>query len=574
MTELEDRYEALFEFVNSEFQKDFPNYEEVTKKLKEAIPLSPNTLREKKGSINVYYYLGLNEVLKSEKDYLIPQESIQYFEKVVEKSEKLLKEIESDNSIPTNKKLNRMKEVNFNISLSKLYIISINEEIYPVKFSVKEYQEEIQRLSKFKDLDPEVSSLVGTFYLQLNNIDEAIFYFDQAIELSRKMKQNPNIYNIPYYKGVVFYEKQKFDHAYELFIEYQIKSNKDATDYLAACLLNFGKHDAAFEKYCSVNSNQISILNGIAICSIFLNREEEAKKCIDKTLRILELTILPEDSNTVFNKLDKFTRLGRKLTVESLSLKGLLLLRDDQKTQGILFIDLAIKIVNRYSLDMVTPDFFKGIRILEQEKYYEAIEYFKNILDKKPNFSEAHYALGIAYANIEEYDDSLNEIQKAIRQKPTLTSAYIHKNKIESIKKKNIIDIPNYWTKSNTRKATLVILILFAAYGGLIGFLFPDTESTVTTSTNVTKTIGNEISPHEKESIVKTNTKLGTFSLIIIIAVVIIIIWPTIQSIKVGKESVEIEKITYPESTSNLGIDYLDIDNLLKDSIKSYSPRL
>lgn len=71
-------------------------------------------------------------------------------------------------------------------------------------------------------------------------------------------------------------------------------------------------------------------------------------------------------------------------------------------------------------------------------------------------------------------------------------------------------------------------------FGGLIEFLFLDTESTETILTNFTKLMNNEITPHEIESIVKTNTKLWTLSLIIIIGV-LINIWPTNQSIKVGK---------------------------------------
>jgi putative PEP-CTERM system TPR-repeat lipoprotein len=79
-----------------------------------------------------------------------------------------------------------------------------------------------------------------------------------------------------------------------------------------------------------------------------------------------------------------------------------------------------------------------GLRLMNEEKQRRAIIFFKNALEKDPNFFEARYELGKAYVSLGKLDYAEKELQKVKRQVPSsknvrveLARVYLEKSRPE-----------------------------------------------------------------------------------------------------------------------------------------------
>lgn len=63
-----------------------------------------------------------------------------------------------------------------------------------------------------------------------------------------------------------------------------------------------------------------------------------------------------------------------------------------------------------------------GVAFLEAEKYEEAIEVFREDIDKNKNLDEAYHGLGIAYFELGQYEDALEAFELALKADAEETS--------------------------------------------------------------------------------------------------------------------------------------------------------
>lgn len=64
-----------------------------------------------------------------------------------------------------------------------------------------------------------------------------------------------------------------------------------------------------------------------------------------------------------------------------------------------------------------------GVAFLEAEKYEEAIEVFREDIDKNKNLDEAYHGLGIAYFELGQYEDALEAFELALKHEAEETPA-------------------------------------------------------------------------------------------------------------------------------------------------------
>ncbi len=110
-----------------------------------------------------------------------------------------------------------------------------------------------------------------------------------------------------------------------------------------------------------------------------------------------------------------------------------------------------------------------------------------------------------------------------------------------------VSDAGLYWTRSKSRKAALVGLIAIGFLVVLYGIYNPDVSKVDNIATNYTIQEGNIQRDIFESTTRQESSNFGQLSLAIIIGILIVILWPTIRSVKVGTSSFEIEKLTYTE---------------------------
>jgi tetratricopeptide (TPR) repeat protein len=53
-----------------------------------------------------------------------------------------------------------------------------------------------------------------------------------------------------------------------------------------------------------------------------------------------------------------------------------------------------------------------------------AIEAYEKAIEIKPDFNEAYYSIGVAYANLSKFEKAIEAYEKAIKIKPDFNEAY------------------------------------------------------------------------------------------------------------------------------------------------------
>jgi tetratricopeptide (TPR) repeat protein len=73
---------------------------------------------------------------------------------------------------------------------------------------------------------------------------------------------------------------------------------------------------------------------------------------------------------------------------------------------------------------LVGKEFDNGSKLFQDGKYKEAAEVFKAIIEKVPEYAEAHFNLALCYVRMNDMDNAIPSLEKSIELKPDLTTAY------------------------------------------------------------------------------------------------------------------------------------------------------
>lgn len=88
----------------------------------------------------------------------------------------------------------------------------------------------------------------------------------------------------------------------------------------------------------------------------------------------------------------------------------------------ILVLLLAATFASAQDLEAI---FNRGLENIKAEKYQACISDFKTYIAKRPEVPQAHYNLGICYADLNKHLDAIDAYREAIRLKPDYYSAYV-----------------------------------------------------------------------------------------------------------------------------------------------------
>jgi tetratricopeptide (TPR) repeat protein len=417
-------------------------------------------------------------------------------------------------------------------------------------------------------------NLLGVLCAMLEEFPKALFYFNRSLEVS--FKKNGTYSPIAMHnKALLFYKDKRYHEALDLFHANKIASEKDgeldvaSSQSIADCLLNLRRYYEAEEYYWNnmKESDDIYHINGYVICRIYFRSFYDAEKLLDNIFKKNNFRIPIIDS--YFDQLDKLTVSRKKLMVESLTIKAYILLRTNREEIATSFLESAEIIINRYRLDLVAPLFLKGIMLIKEKEYEKGLGIFETILRTKLDFVQAHYCAGICHCNLGEYQQGIIKFNDALELQPGLTPAYLQKQQVEGqMNTSGSFDLMRYWTGSKAKTIAFVLLISFAFTVTLFVVLFPSQETTETTMWNNTAMINNSQDYDSRVITTKAVPNYFYLSLALVIGIILLILWPSIKNFKLGVNTLEIEKIDYPEKLTELSVDWLNVD-IIRESFGS-----
>jgi tetratricopeptide (TPR) repeat protein len=398
---------------------------------------------------------------------------------------------------------------------------------------------------------------VACFYLKEG--EEAKYYFNKCVSMQQK-EQNIN-YNPLYNLGNLLYEQKRYHESLDIFYRC-LKNNQSQTKYmrrLADTLLSLKRYEEAKEYY----KNALKIFpnpyyrNGLAICLLNENNNEQSETEVDNVMDNYGIRIpLPDN---LLDEIGKLTMEGKNSIVESLTIKAFILLRTNRRKAAIIYIDTAIKIIDKYNLEIVVPLFFKAIFFINNKDYDDGLDLFVEIIKRKDNFAEAYHGAGICCCNLGDDKKGVEFFQSALQLKPELTPAYLHKQQVYSQKSNsNVFDFISYWTKTRMRGFIFILLVTFAFFTVILSVLNPSIQIT---------DVENRTAIDNHVITTKTDYNNTFVFLSLIIGTILLIIWPSVKNFKVGTSTFELEKIEYPEKLNDLSLDWVDIDLILRNSI-------
>lgn len=224
-------------------------------------------------------------------------------------------------------------------------------------------------------------------------------------------------------------------------------------------------------------------------------------------------------------------------------------------------LEEAGKIIYHYRLDLIASLFLRGVVLVKEKEYDEALEIFENIQLKEEDFAPAHYCSGICQCDLGEYDQGVNEFRNALKFQPDYTPAYLDKQQVKAqltVSKSN--DLMRYWTSSKSKTLAFFLLISFGFIVTMVLVTHPNQEITDVKVWNNTPAMQN---PQDFVSRTVTTKSISNFtyvSLALIIGIILLILWPSIKSFKFGVNTIEVERLDYPEKLTEISVDWLSID--------------
>ncbi|MGD9534625.1 MAG: tetratricopeptide repeat protein [Candidatus Nitrosocosmicus sp.] len=190
----------------------------------------------------------------------------------------------------------------------------------------------------------------------------------------------------------------------------------------------------------------------------------------------------------------------------------------------------------------------------------------EDIITKHWNYAEAYHALGLCHYNLGNIQNSLEYIKKSIELKPNLAAAHITLYRIESKNNNTNEDFGQYWTRSKKRISVLTLLAIIGVLTMFYNVQYPENETINNNITNYTTHEGNQTKEIKETNAIKNVANSNQLSLVILIGIIIIILWPSIKTFKVGSGNLEIEKITHIESKDQIYLSWIPIDEIFEVS--------
>ena len=615
---IREEFKEAIEFYKYTNKSETPQYNECISKFDALTKRQASNYRERNLICNSKAYMAQVRTNQAQLNYKIPNNAIQYLEASIKCYEQLIydKEHEMDK---------KEAEIDphtqhYNVALSCQRLGSIKEDQYSTDQSYIHVNPSMKRLPNarvdyfkaieainaipYENLEIRDLNLLGVTFLRLKDRASALMYIDRAlkseiqrenedIQPSAKLEPSYAIFNDDYYvtrseneysggnelddylmavfnKGYILYTERKFHEAREYFYDYYSHDQEDheVLTYLGDTYLNLNDYYNALSFYFKSKQSRTGMesLNGIALCYLFLDKLTDASAYARESLSIVRLdTLLSKDCGIPYDKIDSYTKDGKRLIVESLCISSTVFLKTEDKESAFVIIEKAKTIAQRYALEMASPFFLQGIMLMENKNFSKARKCFDELVEIKKNFAEAFNFLGICHHNIGNTQEGIEMIKRAIEVKPEMASVHVNLYRLESYENKNV-DVGNYWTRSRKREAILVGLIVIGLLAFVHGFLYPDEDNTITTTSNYTAIENGtqkEISQTSTEKQISNNNQVR---LAIIIGIIIIILWPSIRSIKLGTSTLEIEKLSYVEEKEQIYLSWIKVDQVLHRS--------
>lgn len=435
------------------------------------------------------------------------------------------------------------------------------------------FKDAIEKIKEIDNEDLKVFNLLSVIYLALNDGLESNFYADRVVRIRPKSEDTDFEFYLwgLFNKGINLYKQNKYLEAHQCFYEYyKYKSDDPSVTALLGdtyiSLKDFQEAYTYYEKTYQLRKAQYSVddaysLNGMAFCNLLsaYTFQEEAIRKAELSLKSLQMTDLEDmDKDIPFDTIDDYTIDGKQLMVEALTIIGTTYLEQDNSEGALPFVRKAREINEHYDLGFIGPHFLEGIILMENNKMKEAKKDFEKITKYKPGYAESYAALGVCHYNLGNNDQSAASLKEAIRIKPELASAHITLYKIE--KQKNVnLDLGKFWTKSWLRIFALGIIIFVAFLTFLHSIYYPDIQQVTVESLNYTTQQGQVAETNTQTK----NPNLGQLRLAIIIGLIILILWPSIKTIKVGASSIEVEKLSYVEGREQIYFSWIPYDQII-----------
>jgi len=342
-------------------------------------------------------------------------------------------------------------------------------------FDAKRYAESISIYDEVLEIDPNnVIALgkKGEAYARLGNFDDALFYFDQVLELNPTQSDSsrnpyfdlaleidPNHINALLKKADSLLKEESFEEAisyYDKVLEIDQESitalvNKART---LEKLGNFEEAMINFEKTLKIDPNNPVALARKGDEFAKLGNFKEAMIYYDKVLQIKPrlsdasrepyyekvLEIEPNHLIALYYKGLKLSFYDNLLEnailffdqileidpihVDALTQKGESLIRLDRFKEGMIYFDKSLALEPN-NLDVLAK---KGNALVKIGNFDEGMTYFDKVLETDPNHVDTLYKKADAFRSNQQYGDSFSYFYKVLEIEPTHNLA---RNKIK-----------------------------------------------------------------------------------------------------------------------------------------------
>ena len=236
-------------------------------------------------------------------------------------------------------------------------------------------------------------AIKGSLYQQEGQLEEAAFYYQQALN------DNPNLQQVHYNLGIVLYQQGDLLGAYQSYQKAIALQPDDVNAYYnqGIVLQNQGLFATAIESYQkAINLSKIedsnhlySVVNSYSNWGCILLQEGEADAAISMFKKAL---LLKPDDFTIHNNI------------------GQALLQKSQLDQAIIYFEKSLKLEPRFTIARHYIGKVYQYRGLHQE----AVEYFQQIIQLEPENLTAYTEIGYSLMEQGKLSEAMTHLQKAI----------------------------------------------------------------------------------------------------------------------------------------------------------------
>jgi superkiller protein 3 len=243
---------------------------------------------------------------------------------------------------------------------------------------------------------------VGEYYLNKDNLDEAVNWFREAASLDPKnVNAKTGLADAVVLKGNQLLNKQNYDVA-KLMFEEALKNNpRNAGAYAGLGEVYSAKDDGgkaleSYEKALANDAEMTELYGPLGV--LYFQKGEVAKS---ETYLQKALAAAPDNAETQF-------------------FVGLLRYKQDRNDEAVAAFKRSIE------LDPTNPDahYYLGEVYDRLNQGKDAIAAYQKAVQLNPKYSEAWFDLGVAYFNRDQLTEAVDAYKQAIKLKPTYGEAH------------------------------------------------------------------------------------------------------------------------------------------------------